>query len=321
MTWSHIRQLDERSIRYFLVACREKSVNAAAERLRIAPSAVRRKLKELESNLGVALLSRSAHGVEPTALGRVVLEYFSKRFSQDEAMIVQVLERSRLKHGQIKIGIGEAFAADFLSTALPTYRSQHPDIRFDVRVMNTEEIVHALETNDIDVGLAFNPPPVQHVRIAVECNSGFSCFVPRSWDHRNETETSIEQLTGKPCGLLSRGFSARRLIDDAERTAGVRLNVVMETNSLYALRRFVSEGLGVTILPDFAMEFDVARGEVRHLAVVDPSLNGIAVRALVSEFSADDPATVKLLQIMLEEMTLFRNRASMDGNLLPGTTV
>jgi DNA-binding transcriptional LysR family regulator len=111
------------------------------------------------------------------------------------------------------------------------------------------------------------------------------------------------------------------LIDDAERTAGVRLNVVMETNSLYALRRFVSEGLGVTILPDFAMEFDVARGEVRHLAVVDSSLNGIAVRALVSEFSADDPATVKLLQIMLEEMTLFRNRANIDANLPPGATV
>jgi hypothetical protein len=69
------------------------------------------------------------------------------------------------------------------------------------------------------------------------------------------------------------------------------------------------------------MEFDVARGEVRHLAVVDSSLNGIAVRALVSEFSADDPATVKLLQIMLEEMTLFRNRANIDANLPPGATV
>jgi DNA-binding transcriptional LysR family regulator len=315
MTWSHIRRLDERSIRYFLVACKEKSVKAAAERLRIAPSAVRRKLAELEGNLGVALLSRSAHGVEPTALGRMMMEYFSKRFSQDEAMIVQVLERSRLKRGQIKIGIGEAFTADFMSSALPAYRIQHPDIRFDIRVMNTEEIAHALETNDIDVGLAFNPPPVQRAQIAVERNSRFSCFVPRSWDNRSETEISIEQLGGQPCGLLSRNFSARRLIDDAERAAGVRLHVAMETNSLYALRRFVSEGLGVTILPDFAMELDVARGEVRHLAVVNSSLNGIAVRALVSEFGRDDPATVKLLQIMRTEMTLFRNRAGVVANL------
>jgi DNA-binding transcriptional LysR family regulator len=317
MTWSHIRRLDERSIRYFIVACEEKSVNAAAERLRIAPSAIRRKLRELEDSLGVALLSRSAHGVEPTTLGRVMQKYFSDRFSQDEAMIVQLLERSRLKHGTIKIGLGEGFAADFLSNALPAYRSRYPDILFDIQVMDTDQIVHALEANGVDVGVAFNPPPVQRARIAIERLSGFSCFVPQSWDNLNETEISIEQLAGQPCGLISRNFSLRRLIDDAERAAGVRLHVALETNSLYALRRFVTQALGISIMPDFTMEFDVARGDMRRLAVVDSSLNDIPVRAFVSDLSKDDPPTVELLRIMQTRMALFCGRAGSQAQLPP----
>jgi DNA-binding transcriptional LysR family regulator len=316
MTWSHIRRLDERSIRYFIVTCEEKSVNAAAERLRIATSAIRRKLKELEDSLGVALLSRSAHGVEPTTLGRVMQKYFSERFSQDEAMIAQLLERSRLKHGAIKIGIGEGFVTDFLSSALPAYRSRYPDILFDIQVMDTDQIVHALESNDVDVGLAFNPPPVQRARVAVERLSRFSCFAPQSSDQPNGSEISIEQLAGRPCGLISRNFSARRLIDDAERAAGVRLHVVLETNSLYALRRFVTEGLGISIMPDFTMEFDVARGEMRRMAVVDRSLNDIPVRAFVSDFSKDDPPTVELLRIMQTRMALFGKRVGSQPALL-----
>jgi DNA-binding transcriptional LysR family regulator len=317
MTWSHIRRFDERSIRYFIVTCEEKSVNAAAERLRIAPSAIRRKLKELEGNLGVELLFRDAHGVEPTSLGRIMFEYFSERFVQDDNMIAQLLERSRMKCGRIRVAIGEGFAADFLSSALPVYRRRHPDIRLDIQVLDTDQIVHALEGNEADIGLTFNPPPVQQARLALERVSRFACFVPQSWDHVRGSEISIEKLADQPCGLLSRTFSARRLIDDAERVTGVRLNVVLETNSLFVLRQFVSGGNGISIMPDFTMQLDTTRGDMRALLVVDPALKDVPVRAYLSEFSKDDPPTLELLRIMKAQMSLFRGDSRSSAKVVP----
>jgi DNA-binding transcriptional LysR family regulator len=309
MSWSHLRQLDERAVRYFTVVCEEKSVRAAAERLRIAPSAVARKLKELEVDLGVALLTRTAKGIAPTALGAVFLEYLAKRHAHDTEIISQLLELTRLKRGEIRVGLGEAFLADFVSSATARFREKHPGVRFVVQVMNTEQIMQSLDNNITDIGIAFNPPDVQSAIPAFERKSYFTCVFPRTWESYRVEQISLADLESRPCALLSREFSARRLIDAAERTAGIRLEVVMETNSLYALKSFVGSALGFTLLPDFAMMPEVVAQHVQQVRIADPVLNGIPVRAFISNLGKDHPTTLEFLNIMGTHMDLLN-----DGN-------
>ncbi|MEI9402560.1 LysR family transcriptional regulator [Mesorhizobium argentiipisi] len=305
MSWTHLRQLDERAIRYFAVVCEEQSVRAAAERLRIAPSAVARKLKELEADLGIVLLTRTSKGVSPTALGVVFLEYVTRRHRQDSEIISHLLELTRLKRGEIRVALGEAFLLDFVTSATARFRQKHPEICFIIQVMNTEQIMQSLEENITDIGLAFNPPDPQSAITVFERTSNFSCIVPRSWHGLDGDTVSVSQLSSHPCGLLSRDFSARRMIDAAERAAGVRLQVAMETNSLYALKQFVYSGLGPTLLPDFAISPKSSKHDIRHLAVSDELLNRIPVRAFISNLGKDHPTTMELISIMDKHMDLF----------------
>lgn len=303
MSWTHLRQLDERSIRYFTVVCEEQSVRSAADRLRIAPSAVGRKVRDLEADLGVSLLTRTPRGIGPTALGLVFLDYVTQRHANDSAIISRLLESSRLKRGEIKIAVGEAFLADLVPSAMAKFNELHPEIKFSLQVMNTEQILESVENNRTDIGIAFNPPETQHAISTDELSSNIVCFTPAGWPSCTAA-TSLKDLEEQPCALLSREFSARRLIDAAEREAGVRLQVTLETNSLSAVKHFVKAGMGVALLPDIAMQPEVQDGTARLLSLKDAALQNVPIRILVSELSKDHPVALKLLQTMRQHMAL-----------------
>ena len=82
MSTSSIPRLDVYSIRLLVAAAQEGSIARAAEREHIAASALSRRLADLEHALGVALLIRSARGIELTDAGRSVFER-GMRMEQD----------------------------------------------------------------------------------------------------------------------------------------------------------------------------------------------------------------------------------------------
>lgn len=312
MSWTHLRQFDEKALRYFMVACEQQSVRAAAERLRIAPSAVGKKIKELEEDLGIPLLTRTAKGTLPTAMGRVLLDYLQARHSQDANIISHLLELTRLDRGELRVAVGEGFLADFMLSALDRFWKKHPHIRLTLQVFNTEQILEGLESGKVDIAIAFYPPDMnfENVHCAFERTMHFSCFMPISWDFPDGDTTSISELRKLPCALMTREFSVRRLIDAAERAAAIRLDVAMETNSLHALRYAISNQSCMTIMPDFVLQSDVQAKTTRRIALCDPILNGISVRVLISRAGSNDPSISALLQTMKLHMALLRGEES-----------
>ena len=67
-----ITKLDLLSLRLFLTICEEKSIGRAAERECIAPSAVTKRVQELEYLFDVKLLYRNAKGTVPTPVGEAL---------------------------------------------------------------------------------------------------------------------------------------------------------------------------------------------------------------------------------------------------------
>jgi DNA-binding transcriptional LysR family regulator len=67
--------MELRQLRYFVAVVEANGLRKAARDLYIAPSALSRSLQQLEREHGVALLRRSACGVEPTTAGRDLLDH------------------------------------------------------------------------------------------------------------------------------------------------------------------------------------------------------------------------------------------------------
>jgi DNA-binding transcriptional LysR family regulator len=81
---------------------------------------------------------------------------------------------------------------------------------------------------------------------------------------------SINALATLPAALLSSGSGIGAMVQEVETIYGVRLNRALRANSLAAVRNFVREGLGVTVLPPFVVAQEIADGTIAALPLDVP---------------------------------------------------
>ncbi len=152
--------MELRHLRYFVTVIAEGSLHGASRKLNIAQPALSRRLMDLEAELGVALLFRSAKGVRPTPAGVEFLEKAKAAL----AGIEQASERAR------DIGAGRAgplrFACAPLAvqmrfplTALVRVREQSPAIRPQISVLRSGAQVPALLGGRFDLGVLYQQEP------------------------------------------------------------------------------------------------------------------------------------------------------------------
>ena len=80
--------MELRHLRYFIAVAEEGSMTLAAEkRLHTSQPSLNRQIRDLEYEVGVPLLSRSVHGIELTAAGRVFLDHARLALAQIEATV------------------------------------------------------------------------------------------------------------------------------------------------------------------------------------------------------------------------------------------
>jgi LysR family transcriptional regulator, nitrogen assimilation regulatory protein len=87
--------MDLRQLRYFIGVAERGGFGAAASAMNIAQSALSRHIKELEYELGGALLTRTARGVAVTESGKVLLERGRWLLGMVDNIKAEVRERRR----------------------------------------------------------------------------------------------------------------------------------------------------------------------------------------------------------------------------------
>ncbi len=133
-----------RHIRYFIAAAEHGSFRKAARALRIAESAISRRVRDLEDNLGASLFQRHSDGVSLTLAGRRFLERARDALRQIDAGAKVVAAIGRAEEGRIRIGIFSSLASGFLPELLRAYAKGHPAVSIDLIDGNPTEHVAAV---------------------------------------------------------------------------------------------------------------------------------------------------------------------------------
>ena len=87
-------RLDLKTLRLFAAICEAGTLNGAARRAAIAPSAVSKRLAELERALGCALLTREPRGMRPTPAGETLLHHTHRMLASAEQMALELAEHA-----------------------------------------------------------------------------------------------------------------------------------------------------------------------------------------------------------------------------------
>src|SRR4051794_3298033 len=147
--------MELRHLRYFVAVAEELHFGRAAERLRIAQSALSTQIQALERHLGARLLQRSKRSsVALTDAGALVLKEARRTLRQAERTELVGRRARRGELGRVEIGyVVSAALAGVLSSIVPAFRRDHPMVDIHVRELATPRQIDELAEGRLDGGL------------------------------------------------------------------------------------------------------------------------------------------------------------------------
>jgi DNA-binding transcriptional LysR family regulator len=301
-----MESLDAKELRMFMAVVRIGSIRGAAEHLQVAPSVISRQIAETERVIGLPLFSRTARGMRLTEAGELVLEY-GRRILEESGLLAEQLG---LLHGlqqqRVRIRCGEGFLADVLQHGLGAFVKIYPDIRYDLQLGSTQDVLDAIANGDADIGIAYNPVIDTRVR-SLAISRQPLCLIAQP-DHPllQKKHLQLADCNGLSCSLLSQGHGITQLVTRVSADQGIALVTLLETSSIDVLKHFVMAGLGVTFLPRFAVATELENGSVNLLELSNPAFNDASAHLLVRARRRLPASVERLGSFLAFNMTAFR---------------
>jgi DNA-binding transcriptional LysR family regulator len=149
---------DLRLIRYFVAVAEEGNVTRAAERLHMAQPPLSAAVRQLEQQLGVALLDRSSRQVRLTAAGEELLERGRELLNHADAVVGDVRAVERSPSGLLRGGASPAARFGLMPDLLERWSAAAPGVMVHIREDTTGALLRDVHQARLDLAVAFCPP-------------------------------------------------------------------------------------------------------------------------------------------------------------------
>jgi len=298
--------MDERALKYFEVVVKTKSIRAASEVLHVSPSAISRKVAQLESQLNVRLMDRVGRGIQITESGIRLVMYIQDVNQRKNVLISQISELENLQTGTLRISIGGGFIPDIIHNAIAQFSREHPGVKLELKVGGGDDVIESIKNEEADIGLLLNAKLDPKVDILYSCAfQELSLLIPNTSPWAKLDRCSSLQLSEIPLALLNTSFSIRRAVNLYEVRQGIRLKTLLECNSFEALKNFVEAGLGGTLLPKVCATKELRNKNFTAISVegmhaLDTSLDLVARKG-----RAQSASTKEMKSCIIHSMNAF----------------
>ena len=258
--------MDLSQLEVFLSVAREGRFSRAAEKLYRTQSAVSQTIRKLEEELGEPLFDRSSREGVLTDAGRTLKEYAEKLLNLRNDAQEALAELRELQKGKLAIAANE-FTALYLLRVLAEFRRLHPMIKITVLRSLGSRIPDDLLRHTVEMGVLTYDPEETRLRSIVVYLDELTFVVPPTHPLASERQVSIRQLGTEVFVAHIVSSPYREKVIEVFRRHKTPLHMDVELPTLQAITRFVAMGNGVALVPQIAVESELARGELVSIAV------------------------------------------------------
>ena len=217
-------------------------------------------IRELEKFLGVTLVERTNKSVSFTDLGKQIADRSRYVIMQTEDLVDEARAFSDPLALPVKIGAIPTIAPYIMGVYAKALRSSYSGIQLYIRENTTANLIRELLDNKLDLALLALPYEAGLVETRILYREGFHLAYHRDSELVDDKKFDFEKLPDESLLLLDDGHCLR---DHA--LAGCRLKNhkkihTFGANSLQMLVQMVDNDLGVTLLPDMALNAGILEG-------------------------------------------------------------
>jgi len=260
--------MDFRQLQMFQAVAENLSFTLAGRQLFVAQSAISRKIRLLEDELGQKLFKRVNKRIFLTPAGEVMRRYSHQIFQDLRNAALEVSDIAQWNKGVIRIGSGMTACMYLLPPVIEKFQARYPKLEVRVVTGTSETLIPQICNSALDVGIL--TLPVKSSDLEVVPFTTEELVIVTSPRHRvlaKKRNVAAEELKGYPMILFNPGTATRQLIDEYFARIGLEPRIVMVSENVATIKPLVRINLGISLLPLPAVTIEAKRGELHYLRI------------------------------------------------------
>ncbi|RKK03211.1 LysR family transcriptional regulator [Pseudoroseomonas wenyumeiae] len=248
------RRLNPVSVQFFVSAVEEGSIARAALRENIVPSAISKRLSDLETLLGVALLERGTQGVVPTPAGEAFLHHARLLLRSLERMRLEMAEYGEGVRGHIRVRASASALSAGLPAEIQSFSRAHRQVKIELEEYETPAIVQDIQEGRADVGIGPDIFQPESLLLIPWRQYALAAVVPNG--HALARRRKLSYSTLLQYEQVEQGYSSAlsQLLDYAAQQSGLAKRTRIRVRGFEAVCRMIGSGMGIGVVPSFVQE-------------------------------------------------------------------
>lgn len=238
-------------LRCFVAVAEELNFRRAAERLNMTQPPLSRRIRLLEDRVGVTLFERTNRRVRLTSAGEDFFANAVELLQRAEYAALSARQAERGEIGTVAMGFVPSAALEFVPRIVSAVAETLPHVTFNATEMMSYEIVEALRSGRLDLGLTRMPGRRDEITCRRAISEPFILAAPRDHPLATKASVSLADLHGAPFVAYSaeRGGYLREVHKGLFATAGIVPRTTQEVSQTHTMLALVNRGIGVALVP------------------------------------------------------------------------
>src|SRR5437879_5142194 len=253
-------------LRYFCAVVETGSFSRAAEQSHVSQPSLSQQILKLEDELGARLFDRLGRSVRLTGRGKTCLPRARAVLRELEAAKGDVDERKDSVGGSICIGVIPTIAPYLLPPHLTFFTRQFPQARLAVVEEITPVLLERLRASSVDIAILALPIRGNEFETFPLLTERLFAALPKDHKLARHSSLSLKDLRTEPFLLLRDGHCFRDTAIAACDRARLHPQIVFESGQFSSLLSMVGAGMGVSIVPEMAIE---KKSPCRYIRIAD----------------------------------------------------
>lgn len=260
-----MRDLDIKTLRLLVAVCEHGNMRDAALQENIEPSAISKRIAQLEDEVGTQILIRGRRGAEPTAAGQALLEHARNiLFTMGRIESEMELFKGGVR-GHVRVAASASAIAESLLDDLAEFMAipEHQDIKVDIEERFSKDIISMVRDGVVSIGVCWKNNELDDLEHKPYRQDELTLAVSPKHRLAKLNRVRFEDTLDEEHIGLHPSTAVYSMLQRAASKAGKRMRYRVVVSNFDAAFRVVGAGLGISVVPRQVSEMYVSAGNVR----------------------------------------------------------
>jgi len=250
-------------LRAFHAVATQGGFSKAAAHLHLTQPTLSDQVRKLEQDFDILLFNRTSRSVSMTEAGKHLLAITTRMFECEAEALEFLHETQDLLTGTLTLSADAPF---HILKIVREFRDTYPGVTVNIKIGNSEEILHQLFNFEADIGVFSHVPDDIRLKVLNLRDDLLVAVISKDHPWASRRAVRFAELAGQPLVLREKGSTTRQVVEDEFARLKIPLGDIMEVEGRESIREAVATGNGIGFVskPEFGYDSRLQMLELKN---------------------------------------------------------